>query len=198
MRGLKSLLGIFLALSLLSGTAVMADEAVNNKTCTTQIPGQAAGSLVQYRIEAYDVFKNKLTTSGNYTVKQQLTVNITALKDTVRLGENITITGVLSPKASDSRVSMEFSSSNSTQSVSCIVSGNGTFVASFAPDSSGLWAVMATSAETQTAYSSSSEQLVITVTEPPIYVKYSLYIIIGLVAVSVVGGVVYYLRFRGR
>ena len=93
---------------------------------------------------------------------------------------------------------MQFSSNNSTQTVSSSVNGDGTFVASFQPDASGLWAVTASSAETQTAYVSNSEQLVVTVTEPPIYVKYSLYIIVGLIAALVVGGAVYYLKFKER
>jgi hypothetical protein len=38
----------------------------------------------------------------------------------------------------------------------------------------------------------------VTVTEPPFYVKYSLYIIAGLIAVLVVGGVVYFLKFREK
>jgi hypothetical protein len=36
------------------------------------------------------------------------------------------------------------------------------------------------------------------VTEPPIYVKYSLFIIAGLVAAFAVGGVVYFLKFREK
>ena len=38
----------------------------------------------------------------------------------------------------------------------------------------------------------------VTVTEPPIYVKYSLFIIAGLVAALAAGGVVYFLKFRER
>jgi LPXTG-motif cell wall-anchored protein len=36
------------------------------------------------------------------------------------------------------------------------------------------------------------------VTEPPIYVKYSLFIIAGLVAALAAGGVVYFLKFREK
>jgi hypothetical protein len=78
------------------------------------------------------------------------------------------------------------------------VNSNGTFVATFQPDSSGLWAVTATSPETQTSYRCDSQELMVTVTEPPFYVKYSLFIIAGLVAAFAVGGVVYFLKFRGK
>ena len=93
---------------------------------------------------------------------------------------------------------VQFSSVNSTQTVDCAVSSNGTFVATFRPDASGLWVVTATCPETQTSYSCYSQQLTITVTPPPLYVKYSLFIIAGLVAAMAAGGVVYFLKFRGK
>jgi hypothetical protein len=153
---------------------------------------------VQYRIRATDVYKNGLKASGNYTVKEPVTVNITALKDKILLGENITISGVLTPNDNYSRVNVQFSSINSTKTVNCTVNSNGTFVATFQPVSSGLWAVTATSPETQTSYRCDSLELMVTVTEPPFYVKYSLFIIAGLVAALAVGGVVYFLRFREK
>jgi len=171
---------------------------VSNQTCNATIPGQKAGSLVQYRIEAIDVLKNKLDAAGNYTVKAPLTLNITAVEDKILLGENITIAGVLTPNDNYSRVNVQFSSINSTQTVNCQVNSNGTFVATFQPVSSGLWAVTATSPETQTSYRCDSQELMVTVTEPPIYVKYSLFIIAGLVAALAAGGVVYFLKFREK
>ncbi len=174
------------------------DMALSNQTCNATIPGQRAGSLVQYQIEANDVLKNNMTAAGNYTVKQQLTLNITAVKDKIRLGENVTVTGLLTPSDNESSAKVQFSSSNSTQTVDCFVSENGTFTASFQLDSLGLWAVTATSPETQTSYRCDSQELMVTVIEPPFYVKYSLYIIGGLVAVFVVGAVVYFLKFKER
>jgi hypothetical protein len=46
------------------------------------------------------------------------------------------------------------------------------------------------------AYSGYSQELAITVTPPPLYVKYSLYLIIGFVALIAVTSVVYFLRSR--
>jgi hypothetical protein len=174
------------------------DMEVSNQTCNATIPGQKAGSLVQYQIEAIDVLKNKLEAAGNYTVKAPSTLNITAVKDKILLGENITIAGVLTPNDNYSRVNVQFSSINSTKTVNCTVNSNGTFVATFQPVSSGLWAVTATSPETQTSYRCDSLELMVTVTEPPFYVKYSLFIIAGLVAALAVGGVVYFLKFREK
>ncbi len=178
-----------------STTVIM---AVSNLTCNATIPGQSAGSVVEYRIDANDLLNNNLMATGNYTVKDQPTLSISLTKDTIRLGENITVTGSLTPNDENSLVQIQFYSSNSTQTVDSLVSADGTFTVDFAPDSSGMWAVLGSSVETQNAYGSDSEQLTVTVNEPPIYVKYSLYIIIGLVVVSAVGGVVYFLKFRGR
>jgi len=174
------------------------DMEVSNQTCNATIPGQKAGSLVQYKIEAIDILKNSLKASGNYTVKAPSTLNITAVEDKIGLGENITIAGVLTLNDNYSSVEVQFSSANATQTVDCVVSSNGTFVATFKPSSSGLWAVSATSPETQTSYRCDSQELTVTVTEPPIYVKYSLFIIVGIVAAFAVGGVVYFLKFRER
>jgi hypothetical protein len=172
--------------------------SVNNQICNGTIPGQKAGSLVQYRITANDVYKNILKASGNYTVKEPATVYITAAKDKMNWGDNITIAGVCSPNYNDSVVNVQFSNLNFTYVANCTVSSNGTFVATFLPTISGPWSITATSPETQTTYRSDSQELIVIVDEPPFYVKYSLFIIIGIVAVSVAGGVVYFLKFRER
>ncbi len=174
------------------------DMAISNQTCNATLPGQNAGSLVQYTVNAVDVLQNNMETSGNYSVKEPSTVNITAVKETVRLGENITINGVLTPNNDNSTVEVRFSSSNSTKLVECALEDNGTFVASFRPSSSGFWAVSASSPETQMFYRSDSQPLTVTVLQPPVYVKYSLFIIAGLVAAFAAGGVVYFLKFRGQ
>ena len=67
--------------------------AISNQTCNATIPGKPAGSLVQYKINATDILKNIWKASGNYTVKEPLTLNITAVKEKIRVGENITIIG---------------------------------------------------------------------------------------------------------
>ncbi|HLN88790.1 MAG TPA: hypothetical protein VK253_01880 [Candidatus Binatia bacterium] len=174
------------------------DMSISNQTCNATIPGQTAGKVVQYRVDASDVLKNNMTATGNYTVKQQIALNISAVKDPIKLGENITVTGKMTPNDNSSRVKVQFYSSNSTQTLNCTVSQNGTFMATYKPGTSGLWAVSATSPETQTSWRVDSEQLALTVSEPPFYVKYSLYIALGLIAASAVGGAVWFLKFREK
>ena len=219
---------------------------ISNQTCNATIPGQTAGTIVQYQINATDILENGLYASGNYTVKEPLILNITATKNKIRLGENITISGILTPNYSDfiatsnyndsttatnskdskatsdsndsiatpndndtmatptynnyndSVGEVQFSSVKCTQTVDCVVNSNGTFVATFRPDASGIWTVTATCPETQTSYSCYSQQLTITVTPTPLYVKYSLFIIAGFVAAMAACGVAYFLKFRGK
>ncbi len=171
---------------------------ISNQTCNTTIPGQIAGSIVQYKVEANDVLNNNMTATGNYTVKLQPTLNIMAIRNEITVGENITITGNLTPIENDSQVKVTLASSNSTQTINSILRSNGTFTASFKASTSGLWSVTATSLETQTSWRGDTAPLEITVDEPPFYVKYLLFIIIGIVVASAVGGAVYFLKFRER
>jgi hypothetical protein len=171
---------------------------VSNQTCNATIPGYPAGSLIQYKINATDTLENVWKASGNYTVKEPLTINITAVKEKIRIGENVTIIGNLVPNYNDSVVEVQFSDVNNTRTTESFPESNGTFVVRFRPESIGTWAVSASSNETKTSYRCNSQQLIITVMDQPVYIKYSLFIIAGLVAASVVGGVVYFFKFRKR
>jgi hypothetical protein len=172
---------------------------INNQTvCSTTLPGQAAGTLVQYQITADDTMCNVLSAFGNYTVKQAATINITTNKGNITLGQNITVSGLLIPSSNESRVTLQFLSVNSTKTLDCAVSFDGSFNVTMMPEESGMWMVTAMGLETSTAYPCEVGGLLVTVNEPPLYVKYSLYIIIGLVVTCVVGGVVYFLKFRQR
>jgi hypothetical protein len=179
-------------------SATTANMVISNQTCNATIPGQIAGSLVEYKINATDFLKNRMEAAGNYTVKEPLTLNITADKEEVRLGENITISGYLTPNYNDSMVEIRFSNTNFTQLINSTVSSDDYFTASYKPSASGTWAVLATSPETQTSYRCDSQQLTITVNEPPIYIKYSLFIIIGFLAIIAASAAVYFLKFREK
>ncbi len=174
------------------------DMSITNKTCNATFPGQIAGSTVEYKICANDVLKNIITATGNYTVKEQLSLFIEGVKANITLGQNITITGSLTPNGENSIVIVQFLSSNTTESVACPINQNGTFTASLQPETTGTWAIMATSLETPTTWRCDSGQLLVSVNEPPIYVKYSLYIIIGIVVMCAVGGAVWFLKFREK
>jgi hypothetical protein len=171
---------------------------VSNQTCNATVPGQAAGATVQYKITAVDTLKNILQAAGNYTVKTQPRLNITIEKNPVLVGQNITVKGDIKPSTTGSVVNIQFMSANETEILNCTVAADGTFTGSFGPQTAGNWSVIATAQETKTAWFTISSQFMVTVNEPPLYIKYGLYIVIGMVAACAVGGAVYYLKFRGR
>jgi hypothetical protein len=171
---------------------------VSNKTCNATIPGQQAGTTVKYQVNADDILKNQFSTNGSYSVKNQPTLTVALTKDSIVLGQNVTIEGTLTPCEETSTVTVQYFSSNTTETLTFPVAANGTFTGTYQPMTAGTWAVLASSPESQTLWGTNGPQLVVTVKDPPIYVKYGLYILIGLVVVCAVGGVVYFLKFRNR
>jgi len=131
-------------------------------------------------------------------VKTQPTLTVNLAKEIITLGQNITITGTYTPNAENATVEVQYFSSNATETLICPVAADGSFTGSFQPDSPGTWCVLAKSPETHTHWATTGPQLIVSVNEPPVYVKYSLYIIIGLVVALAVSGAVYFLKFRNR
>lgn len=160
------------------------------------IPGQNVGSLVEYKINATDILENSLYASGNYTVKNPAILKITVTEDKIALGQNEAVTGVLTPSSNSSMVNVQFASAKSITTLNCTVNNNGSFAANWKPKTSGLWAVTASSNETKLSYSCYSERLTVMVSPPPLYVRYSLDLIVGFVTFIAVSGVVYFLKSR--
>jgi hypothetical protein len=114
------------------------------------------------------------------------------------LGQNITITGALTPCDNTSIINVQYFNSNTTETLSCPVASNGTFTISIQPSASGTWAILAEAPETEALWKTNSPQFLVNVKEPPLYVKYSLYILIALVVSCAVGGAVWFLKFRNK
>jgi hypothetical protein len=170
-------------------------EIVGNRTCKATIPGQDAGSLVSYRVEARDVFESTLKANGSYWVKYPLTLNISLPRKTVTIGENVTVKGYVTPAAGDLAIMVVFSSKNESRVVVSTFE-NGTFIASCRLDMLGSWDVQATFSEDDLRYGCVSSVLTVKVEEPSILVKYSLYIGGGLGGAAIIGAVVYVKKFR--
>ncbi len=171
-------------------------EITDGRTCSGVIPRQEAGSLVEYEVTANDALRNILTAEGNYTVKYLSTLNINATRETVRLGENITVQGLLNMQNASVPVTVYFTHTNETKKVECYTLENGTFTASFQPETVGIWVAHATFAGSDTFYESESAPLAIKVEEPSFFVKNSLYIGGGAIAIVAVSAVVYMKKFR--
>ncbi len=172
--------------------------SIFNHTCSVIIPAQEAGSIIQYRIEAVDSLCNVLNASGNYAVKMLSTLNSSLIKETIQLGENITVSSILNPITNTSKVELQIYGVNFNRTLNCILTPEGTFQASFQPPNSGNYSITASSPETPFSFGVTGPELFFSVTEPPLYIKYFIPIIGMLVALSVSGGLVYFFKLRTK
>jgi hypothetical protein len=174
------------------------EMAVSNMTCNATIPRQEAGSLVEYTVQATDTIKNMLAAAGNFTVKYPSAItDFNATRMTVTRGDNITATGTLSAEAAGAPVTVTFMSANATETVECTALGNGTFTASFKPETTGDWIVQAAFAGNSTVYECESAVVMVTVEEPSFWAQNGLFIGGGVGgALAAVGAVVYVKKYR--
>lgn len=179
-------------------TSNSVEMVVNNSTCNVTIPGQVAGSAVEYEIRAIDSNKNILRLKGNYTVKVPLTLQLEAVKEELRFDENVTLTGFLTPRMNFSEVTLQINSFNFNDTFTSPICANGSFTVSYQLPEPGNYSISAIIQETNSTYNANSQELFVQLTEPPLYVKYWMYILVVIVVVSVVSGVVYFLKFRNR
>jgi hypothetical protein len=155
---------------------------------------------VAYGIEATDLLRDVLVANGSYTVKNPSLLNITLVRETVTLGENITVKGYLIPQTNDLPITVYFNSGNDSGTTLCYTLAGGSFTASFTPDATGTWTVQAGFSENTSTYESMSQQLVADVQEPSFLAQYSLYIGLGVGVAAVASAVMmlYLKKWRGR
>jgi hypothetical protein len=171
---------------------------IANKTCRAVIPGQAAGTVVNYNVEAVDILKNVLVANGSYSVKHPSMLNISLTAKRVYVGENVTVRGYLNPEAGDIPIMVRFDSANDTIEFVCYTLENGTFTVNFKPNATGVWGVQARFDGNNYVYASLSPLFLVRVEEPPAYVKYAPYIGgIGAIAIVVIGMVIYVKKSKG-
>jgi hypothetical protein len=171
---------------------------LSNNTCNATIPGQKAGTTVQYQVSADDVMKNSFHINGNFTVKQGPTLNLTVVQDRITLNENITILGQMNPQNLTLPISLQFDSGNVTERFDYTTFENGTLLASYRPKFTGTWEIRATIPESDTTYEFNSPYVEFIVVEPPFYIVYLPFIIGGVASAIGVFVAVYFLKFRNR
>jgi hypothetical protein len=172
----------------------------DNRTCNVTIPKQQAGTIVKYTVQANDILKNNLNATGSFTVKNlsQISNFINSTKNPLVLGNNITVTGIASTQTADASIQVKFTLLNETKNVNCVALDNGTFTASFAPQTSGIWTAQAFFNGNDKAYETESDTLLIIVNEPTFIQKNGLFIGVGFIgAIGAVGAVVYVKKYRG-
>jgi hypothetical protein len=175
-------------------------EILGNRTCRATIPRQVAGTNVAYGIEATDLLRDVLVANGSYIVKNPSMLNITLIRQTVTLGDNITVKGYMIPQTAGVPISVYFDSENDSESTVCFTLADGSFTASLTSNATGTWNVQAVFYEDASTYGSMSQQLVATVEGPSFLAQYSLYIGLGVGAAAAGSAVLmlYLRKWRGR
>jgi len=159
-------------------------------------PSQNAETFVQYKVNATDIMETKWYASGKYTVKNSAALNVTLAQNKIVVGQRAKVLGTMSPASNGTEVDVQFTTVNSAKILNCTTNSNGAFIVNWRPTAAGIWAVMASTNETQLTFGAYSQQLMLTVAPAPLYVRYSLYIIIGFVTLVAVGGVAFFLSSR--
>jgi hypothetical protein len=173
---------------------------VDNRTCRVNVPGQAAGTTVVYGVVATDMLRDVLVANGSYSVKMSSSLNISLVRQAVTLGENIIVTGNLTPASGGESISLYFVSGNESETVVVYTIQDGSFTASYKPDVSGEWSIQARFFESDMMYGNITSELPVQVNEPSFFAVYSLYIIIGAggSAAAAVVAVLFLRKWRGR
>jgi hypothetical protein len=139
--------------------------------------------------------ENVLVAENSYWVKNEAILNLILVQEFVTLGENITVLGNVTPAAAIS-IAVYLSSSNVTKQMICYTKADGTFTASFRPESIGIWEVQARFEGDTFLYESASSSLSVEVKEPSIAMKYSVYIAGGIGAAVLVGVVIFWRKSK--
>jgi hypothetical protein len=141
-----------------SQTAPLVLDLRDNYTAT--IPGQPAGTKIEYNITAIDVVGNTAKYLDSYAVKYPTVTNCTMKSRVWTLGRNTTVSGFVKPAEGDLTVMVTFTSQNgSIVERFAQTLANGTFFASFSPNATGKWAVQATCLEDDLHFGSASEAI---------------------------------------
>jgi hypothetical protein len=172
-------------------------EILDNRICKATIPRQLAGTIVNYRVEANDTLKNVLVAEKTYPVKNELMLNLTLTREVVTLGENVTVWGNATPVTRIIPITILFSSTNGTKQIVCYTKADGTFTASFKPETLGPWEVQARFGGDAFLYESVSQWVSAEVKEPSILMKYSFYIGGGIGVAVVIGVVIFWKKSKG-
>jgi hypothetical protein len=178
----------------------ISEMKVSKSMCNTTIPGQEAGTTLSYYVEAYDYLDNVMRINGTFLVKYPTHMNITLDSPTIVLGQNLSISGLMSQPSQPEldRVNLMLISSNGSKLAQYVsVDTNGSFVGSIRPNSLGSWSIQVHFMEDQLRFESFSEIIPFSVVEPSFISKYSIYIAgAGIIAAFVVIFIVIMIRRR--
>jgi hypothetical protein len=178
-------------------TTVLNMQLIDNRTCVAVVPSQTAGTTVKYTIEAADVLENVLVYNGSYTVKYDSQLNLTLGTEAISTGENITLTGLITPPSENLSITLICTFANGTVQQTVYTIADGTFTASFKPSMEGDWIVQAVFEGNNMLYRSSSSSLKFKVEPPSFLSQYSMYIFAGAGAGIGIAAFVFIRKRRG-
>jgi hypothetical protein len=174
-------------------------QLTDTRACTATVPGQAAGTTVSYEAKAIDAFENTLVYRGNFSVRYASQLNLTLKTKEISIGQNITVTGWITPPFENLALTLSFTSENGTIKQTVYSAEEGNFSSSFKPTMEGHWLVQAIFSGDNVTHPCSSESLQFKVSPPSFLSQYSTYILAGIGggAGTVAVAVVYVKRRRG-
>jgi len=136
------------------------------------IPGQKAGSTVKYIITASDTAENVAEVEGSYVVKNPAEITISLSESVVYGGENVTVTGWVSPNGIE--VTLNYTCGDVTVLRMVTANTTGFFSDEYTPDRTGNWTVSASWPGNETYFEAFSGYKNFTVTKAPTSVTYSI------------------------
>ncbi|MCW4015392.1 MAG: hypothetical protein NWF06_03400 [Candidatus Bathyarchaeota archaeon] len=160
-------------------TAIEMIETTNS-TYNATIPGQPAGTAVNYTVLARDISENTAKVQGTYWVKKTANITLDVSSPAVYYGENITITGStpvgetnvtitysITNSSTSNVTSLEYettnntmlnyTTNNSTITRTVTTDATGTFRDKYALNKTGTWLVWATWNGTETYFDATSD-----------------------------------------
>lgn len=143
-------------------------SASQNQTYIGTIPGQPAGVTVKYKILASDMANNRAEVDGSYVVKNLTNVSIILSNSTIYYGENITVTGVISPGGA--AVTLNYTVDDVVVSKLLYTNSSGFFSDVYMPNQTGIWAVLASWSGNESYFGASSGYKNFTVNRTPMSV----------------------------
>ena len=168
----------------------------DNRSCSVTIPGQPAGTILEYNVIAEDVLENLLTYNGSYPVKFASQLNVTLVTSVMSIGENITVKGITTPNVVNRSVTLIYTSANSTSQQTVYTSTNGSFSSSFKPLTVGSWGLKVFTEGNEFFHGSQTVHLNFKVEPPSFFRQYSMYIYAGIGVAMVGTAIIYLKKFR--
>jgi len=136
-----------------------------NQTYVGTIPGQPAGTTIEYKISASDKAGNKAEVQDSYVVKNPTNITCSLSKPVIYYGENITVTGSISHGGAT--VTLNYTSNAVVVSKLLSTDSNGFFSDISIPNNVGPWAVLVSWAGNETCFGASSGYKNFTVEKTP-------------------------------